>query len=53
MELSPGTPKTVTFALGKVERAAQGGLTESRSHTSKNRFIDTVKLGLLPTWVVL
>lgn len=36
---------TFNFAFGK-ERAAQGGLKEPGNHTSKNRFIDTVRLGL-------
>lgn len=41
LELSP-----CLTAVEHDEGAAQGGLTEPRSHTSKNCFIDTARLGL-------
>lgn len=37
---------TFNFAFDKNKRPAQGGLTEPKSHTSKNCFIDSVSLGL-------
>lgn len=44
--LEPRVKSLSNSAVEHDEGAAQGGLTEPRSHTSKNCFIDTARLGL-------